>query len=230
MKGTLTVNYFGQKYLFQVLSVQEQDDRQQTFQFSNTTSGVDCVSSCLADLSVTDQTPDISLNTSYLADPGSSADKSLSTPVKNLDSNSSNSVFDRLEFTKSSETQDGVVCQSPVGDASLCSLEKTPNTKLKFDRQSFQTPERIHTSNSGLSALSGNVFYRITEGTRVSVQECRENAIDSVPSVEHGGVRYSDIGGMDTHIKALREMIDTPLKSPELFCSYGEFSFLCKNI
>ncbi|XP_052277238.1 ribosome biogenesis protein SPATA5-like isoform X2 [Dreissena polymorpha] len=224
LKGTLTVNYFGQKYLFKVLSVQELHDQQQTFQFANTSSGVDCVSSRLADLSVTDiPTPDVSLNTSFLADPDPSADKSLSTPVKHGDTNILSSAFNRLEFSANSETPDGQVCQSPAGDATLSSLEKTPNTKLKFDRQSFQTPEQIQKplTHCEPSGSSGNAFYRITTETRVSVQECRDQTTDSVPSVAYGGVRYSDIGGMDTHIKSLREMIDTPLKSPELFRSYG---------
>ena len=59
---------------------------------------------------------------------------------------------------------------------------------------------------------------RITENTEV---ELREQAVEKIEETRIPTVTYEDIGGLHEEIKKVREMIELPLKHPELFERLG---------
>ncbi|MFC7154415.1 CDC48 family AAA ATPase [Halomarina halobia] len=64
----------------------------------------------------------------------------------------------------------------------------------------------------------------VTDSTEVQVSEKPAEQIVSQPSAENGGtpsVTYEDIGGLDDELEQVREMIELPMRHPELFRQLG---------
>ncbi|WP_254545066.1 CDC48 family AAA ATPase [Halomarina pelagica] len=64
----------------------------------------------------------------------------------------------------------------------------------------------------------------VTDSTEVQVSEKPAEQIVSQPSAESGGtpsVNYEDIGGLDDELEQVREMIELPMRHPELFRQLG---------
>ncbi len=61
-----------------------------------------------------------------------------------------------------------------------------------------------------------NVLTQITESTVVSIREEPAKEVEGVPQVT-----YDDIGGLGDQVKKVREMIELPLRHPELFTKLG---------
>jgi len=58
---------------------------------------------------------------------------------------------------------------------------------------------------------------RINEGTQIEV---RKEAID-IEAMKTPGVSYEDIGGLQSTLEKIREMVELPMRHPELFTSLG---------
>ncbi|MFC6835397.1 CDC48 family AAA ATPase [Halomarina ordinaria] len=72
------------------------------------------------------------------------------------------------------------------------------------------------------TAPSGTVV--VTDSTEVEVSEKPAEQIVSEPSSGDGGspsVNYEDIGGLDDELEQVREMIELPMRHPELFRQLG---------
>nr|KAF6402558.1 spermatogenesis associated 5 [Rousettus aegyptiacus] len=65
---------------------------------------------------------------------------------------------------------------------------------------------------------STDTFYFISSATRVNFTKTRTNSREQDSQFR---VTYDMIGGLSSQLKAIREIIELPLKQPELFRSYG---------
>ena len=103
------------------------------------------------------------------------------------------------------------------------SLPVTPRSDISVDSQQFQTPQPGK-HKGGLEAQNehSSVFYKITSTTKFSLKQNNVLSDDNV-FIEKK-LRYTDIGGMEKQINTLKEMIEKPLKSPEMFKMYGKLS------
>lgn len=94
--------------------------------------------------------------------------------------------------------------------------------------QNFASSEEENKSQQNLAdgeyatgCQRNELFYYIScDETSLSVLPCGTKT-GSEESVERG-VTFSSIGGLETQIKAVREMVEMPLKYPEMFSVYGK--------
>jgi len=103
------------------------------------------------------------------------------------------------------------------------SLPVTPRSDISVDSLQFRTPQPSK-HKGGLEAQNEHrsVLYKITSTTKFSLKQNKVLSDDNV-FIEKK-LRYTDIGGMEKQINTLKEMIEKPLKSPEMFKMYGKLS------
>ncbi|XP_032714024.1 ATPase family protein 2 homolog isoform X2 [Lontra canadensis] len=157
-------------------------------------------------------TLDVSLQLSQLdleepRDPTSS-----STPCKPVDDKTLDKTSDILSD----------VTQSP-GSSSGLGLGEVTGLKCSFNSARGENEQLVNEERLLKSACVGtkcntDIFYFISSTTRVNFAKIRTN---SKVQEDHFKVTYGMIGGLSSQLKAIREMIELPLKQPELFKSYG---------
>ncbi|WAQ99684.1 AFG2H-like protein [Mya arenaria] len=120
--------------------------------------------------------------------------------------------------TKSITSESSVTSSPSIRDSSLLS---TPKSDISVDREHFQTPKLDKKTSNSLTKHHSKTFYKVTDQTKVIISTSKDG--DANNEIEQKGlsVSYLNIGGMEKQISMLREMIETPLKSPHLFQSYG---------
>ncbi|XP_029644384.1 ATPase family protein 2 homolog isoform X1 [Octopus sinensis] len=80
--------------------------------------------------------------------------------------------------------------------------------------QGFHTPSK---ANLTCDINCERTFFKVTTNTKIIVNGSeKKSQTKKAPSVF-----YSSVGGLDAQIAALRETIDLPLSSPDLFSAYG---------
>ncbi|XP_032189228.1 ATPase family protein 2 homolog isoform X3 [Mustela erminea] len=162
--------------------------------------------------SIETSTLDVSLQLSQLdleepRDPTSS-----STPCKPADDKMLDKTSDILSD----------VTQSP-GNSSRLGLEEVTGLKCSFNSARGENEQLVNEERLLKSACVGtkcntDIFYFISSTTRVNFAKIHTN---SKVQEDHFKVTYGMIGGLSSQLKAIREMIELPLKQPELFKSYG---------
>ena len=82
-------------------------------------------------------------------------------------------------------------------------------------------------------SIGGNIDKsKLTSGTRVALNQRGSTIVELLPTdndpyvkgmevIERPNVKYTDIGGLDKQIQELREVVELPLKHPELFKEIG---------
>ena len=167
-------------------------------------------------------TLDISLQLSQLDLEVPQQPASSSTPYK---------PEDRMMNKAGGISSDGT--QSP-GTGSGRGLEEVTGLTCSFEsaREGSEQPvneERLLKSPSVGAQSNTDTFYFISSKTRVSFTKNRTNSKDQANQLK---VTYDMIGGLNSQLKEIREIIELPLKQPELFKSYGMifFNVLCPEM
>ncbi|XP_021082561.1 ATPase family protein 2 homolog isoform X4 [Mesocricetus auratus] len=137
---------------------------------------------------------------------------SQSTPYK--------SVKDKI-MNKTGEVSLDVT-QSPR-DGSGLGLEEVTGLKCSFDssREGNTHPineEKLLKSTNAGAKSNTDTFYFISSTTRINLKKVCTNSKEQDNQFK---VTYDMIGGLNSQLKAIREIIELPLKQPELFKSYG---------
>lgn len=117
------------------------------------------------------------------------------------------------------------VTQSPGDDGGL-GLEEVTGLTCSFEsaregNEQLVNKERLLKSASLGAKCNTDTFYFISSTTRVSFTKIRTNSKEQDNQFK---VTYDMIGGLNSQLKAIREIIELPLKQPELFKSYGMIS------
>ncbi|XP_022452150.1 ATPase family protein 2 homolog isoform X4 [Delphinapterus leucas] len=162
--------------------------------------------------SVETSTLDISLQLSQLGLEVPQNPTSSSTPYK---------PGDGRMINKAGGVSSGVT-QSP-GNGSGLGLEAVTGLKRRSQsaREGNEQPvneERLLKSPSVGAQCNTDTFYFISSTTRVNFTKIRTNSKDQDNQLK---VTYDMIGGLNSQLKEIREIIELPLKQPELFKSYG---------
>lgn len=165
--------------------------------------------------SVETSTLDISLQLSQLGLEVPPNPTSSSTPYK---------PGDGRMINKAGGVSSGVT-QSP-GNGSGLGLEAVTGLKRRSQsaREGNEQPvneERLLKSPSVGAQCNTDTFYFISSTTRVNFTKIRTNSNDQDNQLK---VTYDMIGGLNSQLKEIREIIELPLKQPELFKSYGMIS------
>ncbi|XP_037686527.1 ATPase family protein 2 homolog isoform X2 [Choloepus didactylus] len=135
-----------------------------------------------------------------------------STPCKPVDDRSVNKAVDILLD----------VTPSP-GEGSRLGLEEVMGFKCSFEparegNERIINEEKLLKSFSMGAKCNTDTFYFISSTTRVNFTKIHTNSKEQDNQFK---VTYDMIGGLNSQLKAIREIIELPLKQPELFKSYG---------
>ncbi|XP_033275263.1 ribosome biogenesis protein SPATA5 isoform X2 [Orcinus orca] len=162
--------------------------------------------------SVETSTLDISLQLSQLG---------LEVPQNPISSSTPYKPGDGRMINKAGGVLSGVT-QSP-GNGSGLGLEAVTGLKRRSQsaREGNEQPvneERLLKSPSMGAQCNTDTFYFISSTTRVNFTKICTNSKDQDNQLK---VTYDMIGGLNSQLKEIREIIELPLKQPELFKSYG---------
>lgn len=142
---------------------------------------------------------------------GDSHGTSTSTPCKHLDL--SISVDSSLETVACSEnTEEG----DSFGDNVATSVPHSSPTTLS---EEFLRDGPVLQSDERGVPLKSDTFYFISSRTRINFIESQTKVMQECNPEPK--VTYDSIGGLCNQLKTIREMIELPLKNPDLFRSYG---------
>ncbi|XP_058405995.1 ATPase family gene 2 protein homolog A isoform X2 [Diceros bicornis minor] len=157
-------------------------------------------------------TLDISIQLSQLDLEEPQDPTSSSTPCKPVDDRMINKAGDILSD----------VTQSPGDDGEL-GLEEVTGLTCSFEsaregNEQLISKESLLKSASLGAKCNTDTFYFISSTTRVNFTKIRTNSKEQDNQFK---VTYDMIGGLNSQLKAIREIIELPLKQPKLFKSYG---------
>ncbi|KAL8207001.1 UNVERIFIED_CONTAM: hypothetical protein K2H54_038736 [Gekko kuhli] len=142
---------------------------------------------------------------------GDSHGTSTSTPRKHLDL--SISIDNSVETVACSEnTEERDSFSNNVATSVPQSASTTLSEQFLADGAMLQTDEK------GVP-LNSDTFYFISSRTRINFIESQTRVMEE-RNLEPK-VTYDSIGGLRNQLKTIREMIELPLKNPDLFRSYG---------
>lgn len=206
----LYCTFYGRPCKLQVLRVKGTDGK--ILRRPQNDSDIDAQGMACEQSSIETSTLDVSLQLSQLdleepRDPTSS-----STPCKPVDDRMINKASDILSD----------VTQSP-GDSSRLGLGEVPGLKCSFEsarggNEQLVNEERLLKSSCVGTKCNTDIFYFISSTTRVNFTKICTNSKEQDNQFK---VTYDMIGGLSSQLKAIREIIELPLKQPELFKSYG---------
>ncbi|XP_059779533.1 ATPase family gene 2 protein homolog A isoform X1 [Balaenoptera ricei] len=157
-------------------------------------------------------TLDISLQLSQL---------SLEVPPNPASSSTPYKPGDGRMINKAGGVSSGVT-QSPgngsgLGLEAVTGLEHRSQSAREGNEQPVNEERLLKSPSVGAQCNTDN-FYFISSTTRVNFTKIRTNSKDQGNQLK---VTYDMIGGLNSQLKGIREIIELPLKQPELFKSYG---------
>uniref|UniRef100_A0A8C0MGR9 non-chaperonin molecular chaperone ATPase n=1 Tax=Canis lupus familiaris TaxID=9615 RepID=A0A8C0MGR9_CANLF len=114
-------------------------------------------------------------------------------------------------------------CKPNHGDSSGLGLVEVTELKCSFESARGGNEQLINEERLLKSACVGakcntDIFYFISSTTRINFIKVHTNSEEEDNQFK---VTYDMIGGLSSQLKAIREIIELPLKQPELFKSYG---------
>ncbi|VCW50148.1 unnamed protein product [Gulo gulo] len=162
--------------------------------------------------SIETSTLDVSLQLSQLDLEEPRNPTSSSTPCKPVDDKMLDKTSDILsDVTQSPGNSSG------LGPGEVTGLKCSFNS-TRGENEQLVNEERLLKSACVGTKCNTDIFYFISSTTRVNFTKIRTN---SKVQEDHFKVTYGMIGGLRSQLKAIRELIELPLKQPELFKSYG---------
>ncbi|XP_063459963.1 ATPase family gene 2 protein homolog A isoform X3 [Pan paniscus] len=205
----LYCTFYGRPYKLQVLRVKGADGM--ILGGPQSDSDTDAQRMAFEQSSMETSSLELSLQLSQLDLEETQIPTSRSTPYKPID--------DRITSKASDVLLD--VTQSP-GDGSGLMLEEVTGLKCNFEsaregNEQLTEEERLLKFSIG-AKCNTDTFYFISSTTRVNFTEIDKNSKEQDNQFK---VTYDMIGGLSSQLKAIREIIELPLKQPELFKSYG---------
>ena len=75
--------------------------------------------------------------------------------------------------------------------------------------------KRIHSNDPNASVFA------ISSATKISIDDQQTDEDVEMQQDDTKAITYDRIGGLAEQIKTVREMVETPLRNPELFYQYG---------
>ncbi|MFW5902991.1 MAG: AAA family ATPase, partial [archaeon] len=87
-----------------------------------------------------------------------------------------------------------------------------------FDQMNVSVPFALGELKFVVTSTSPSGVVRVSKSTEIEVSR---KAVESVEKEKIPEVSYEDIGGLDEEISKIREMVELPLKHPELFDRIG---------
>ncbi|KAM6147929.1 ATPase family gene 2 protein homolog A [Erethizon dorsatum] len=154
---------------------------------------------------------DISFQLSHLDLEEPQSPASRSTPCKPVDNRIANKASDiLLDVTQSPGAGDGLELEEVT--ALTCNLKSA----REGNKQLIDGERLLQSAKTG-AKCNTDTFYFISSTTRVNLRKTHINS----KGQNQFKVTYDMIGGLNSQLKAIREMIELPLKQPELFKSYG---------
>ncbi|XP_054410436.1 ATPase family gene 2 protein homolog A isoform X3 [Pongo abelii] len=205
----LYCTFYGRPYKLQVLRVKGADGM--IVGGPQSDSDTDAQRMAFEQSSMETSSLELSLQLSQLDLEETQIPTSRSTPCK--------PIGDRITNKASDVLLD--VTQSP-GDGSGLMLEEVAGLKCNFEsaregNEQLTEEERLLKFSIG-AKYNTDTFYFISSTTRVNFTEIDKNSEEQDNQFK---VTYDMIGGLSSQLKAIREIIELPLKQPELFKSYG---------
>ncbi|EAX05213.1 spermatogenesis associated 5, isoform CRA_a [Homo sapiens] len=205
----LYCTFYGRPYKLQVLRVKGADGM--ILGGPQSDSDTDAQRMAFEQSSMETSSLELSLQLSQLDLEDTQIPTSRSTPYKPIDDRITNKASDVLLD----------VTQSP-GDGSGLMLEEVTGLKCNFEsaregNEQLTEEERLLKFSIG-AKCNTDTFYFISSTTRVNFTEIDKNSKEQDNQFK---VTYDMIGGLSSQLKAIREIIELPLKQPELFKSYG---------
>lgn len=206
----LYCTFYGRLCKLQVLQVKGTDGT--TLGKPESSSGTDAQGMASEQSNLESSDVDISFQLSQLDLKEPQSPASQSTPCKPINDRSMNKAGEVLLD----------VTQSPR-DGSGLGLEEITGLKCSFDssKEGNTQPiseEKLLKSTSAGAKSNTDTFYFISSTTRINLRKICTNSKEQDSQFK---VTYDMIGGLNSQLKAIREIIELPLKQPELFKSYG---------
>ncbi|XP_069781327.1 ATPase family gene 2 protein homolog A isoform X4 [Narcine bancroftii] len=216
----LNITLYGRTFHFVVMKIKGVDGGVEEMSFNVTSGDKSMSEDSLIDKSLHENNAiDLSTHFSNLAievtpDRDSSAACDSSSPVVVSQTASSPSCNSAVESGKLLEANDGIICFTGNN-----SVEKTESIQEGDNKCGASMEDLILTSNSCLKS-NRDIFYYISFLTQIkflqgqsSDEQSKEECISKVT--------FDMIGGLASQLKMIREIIELPLKQPQLFMSYG---------
>ncbi|XP_054419395.1 ATPase family gene 2 protein homolog A [Pteronotus mesoamericanus] len=206
----LYITFYGRPCKLQVLRVKGADGT--ILRWLQSSSDADAHGVPSAQAGIEASALDMSLQLSQLDLEGPRVPPSSSTPCKPVDDREKKKAGDTLSD----------VSQSPGGSSGL-GLEEVSGLEYSFvsarDGSKHLTSEERGPKSDSLGAkCNTDSFYFISSITRVNFIKLCTNSKDQDNQFK---ITYDMIGGLSGQLKAIREIIELPLKQLELFKSYG---------
>lgn len=212
----LNITFYGRTFHLMVTKVKGVDGIVMETSF-NVTSSVNEES--LLDKSVQEnEAIDLSTNFSNLAievtrdgDGGTTSD--LTCPMAD---SQTISISTAVDSGKLLEADNGIICSAVSSSEDVEQSESIQEGDGKCDSS---VEDLVLMSNSCLKS-NKDTFYHISFLTQIKFLQ-GHNSEDQIKEESKSKVTYDMIGGLDSQLKMIREIIELPLKQPQLFLTYG---------
>uniref|UniRef100_A0A8C6H0T9 AFG2 AAA ATPase homolog A n=1 Tax=Mus spicilegus TaxID=10103 RepID=A0A8C6H0T9_MUSSI len=206
----LYCTFYGRLCKLQVLQVKGTDGT--TLGKPQSASGTDAQGTASEHSSMESSDVDLSFQLSQLDLKEPQSPSSQSTPCKPTNDRTVNKAGEVLLD----------VTQSPR-DGSGLGLEESTGLKCSFDSSKEGNTQPVSEEKLLKPVIAGtksntDTFYFISSTTRINLRKICTNSKEQDSQFK---VTYDMIGGLNSQLKAIREIIELPLKQPELFKSYG---------
>ncbi|XP_078268190.1 ATPase family gene 2 protein homolog A isoform X2 [Rhinoraja longicauda] len=215
----LNITFYGRTFHLMVMKIKGVDGIVMETSFNVTSSFTSVNEESLLDKSVQEnEAIDLSTNFSNLAievtrDRDGSTTSDLPCPLAD---SQTISISTSVDSGKLLEADNGIIC-STVSNSE--DVEQSESIQEGDDKCDFPVEDLVLMSNSCLKS-NKDTFYYISFLTQIKFLQ-GHNSEDQIKEEYKSKVTYDMIGGLDSQLKMIREIIELPLKQPQLFMTYG---------